>query len=126
MSIVSVYKYGFSTHIWCVCRSVEENCKYRIEFSEADMRGGMKKLRHFAATFPCTLDCVEFRDISSSLSPLEFRIVLEKLTSVRFSDAEVRRGSAVQCSSCDVQELRTSATQYDCVHVFFSNRLQLF
>jgi hypothetical protein len=54
----------------------------------------MRKLCHWCARFNCTLDCIEFRDITSFLSPLEFKVIVEKLTNVRFTDGEVSKSVA--------------------------------
>ena len=74
----------------CLRRTADENCKFQVEFSPQDMESGMQKLCAFAARFNCTLDCIEFRDITSFLTPLGFKAIVEKLTNARFSDEEVR------------------------------------
>lgn len=70
-------------------RMVEENCSFKIEYNADDTRTGMRKLCQYVARFHCTLDCVEFRDITSFLAPLEFKAILEKLTTSRFTDREI-------------------------------------
>lgn len=71
-------------------RISDENLKFKVEFSSADASSAMQKLCSFAAKFNCALDCVEFRDITSFLAPLEFKLIVEKLTNMRFTDQEVR------------------------------------
>lgn len=75
--------------ILCYARFEEGNCKFKIEYSAKDMDSGMKKLCRFASRFNCTLDCVEFRDITSFLCPVEFAQTIEQLTKSHFSDGEV-------------------------------------
>lgn len=70
-------------------RISDENYKFKIEFTKENFNSGIGKLCKFVSRFNPTLDCVEFRDITSLITPLEFKIVLEKLTNVRFTDPEI-------------------------------------
>ena len=60
-----------------------------MEFTRENFESGLQKLCKFVAKFNPTLDCIEFRDITRYLTPLEFRGTLEKLTKSRFTEAEV-------------------------------------
>ncbi|CAE7716657.1 unnamed protein product, partial [Symbiodinium microadriaticum] len=64
------------------------NRKLQVEYSEVDVDSASRKLNEVARVFEGNSSAVEFQDIASKLSPLEFKVYLEKTFHISLSTHE--------------------------------------